>query len=264
MISSIFLSVRDKATRLPNKVMREVEGKPLVVHLIERLQTACVPDMLVMTTSTHPDDARLAEVAAECGIECFRGSEEDKLQRYLDAAIHYGVGIAAVVDGDDIFCDPPHIDRVIDTLTDTDADYVTCEGLPVGGTSFGIRIAALKKVCELKAESDTEIWGEYFTRGGRFDARVLSVDNQYRHPEWRMTLDYPEDLAFFEAVFAALYRPGSVFGLDEIVQFLLSHPEVAAMNQCVQRLYEEGIRTATPVRFKGPVGDGEVRTQCEV
>jgi len=250
MKTAIFLSVRDKATRLPGKVLMEIKGKPIIEHLIDRLKQARVPDMVVMTTSTHPDDSRLVEIAHKNQISVFRGSEDDKLQRYLDAANKYDIGFIAVVDGDDIFCDPVLIDQVIDTFLRTGADYITCEGLPVGVTPFGVRIEALRKVCSLKDETDTEVWGGYFTETGLFKTLLLEVKERFRRPALRMTLDYPEDFAFFEAVFGKLYRPGEVFSLDEIMELLSRHPEIAALNQKAQEFYDRHIQSAAPVRLK--------------
>ena len=250
MKTAIFLSVRDKATRLPGKVLLEIKGKPVIEHLIDRLKKARLPDIIVMTTSMHPDDAHLVAIAERNQIGWFRGSEDDKLQRYLDAADKYGIDFIAVVDGDDIFCDPVYIDRVIEAFLESGADYITCEGLPLGVTSFGVRVEALRNVCRLKAETDTEVWGGYFTETGLFSTLSLEVEERYRRPDLRMTLDYPEDFAFFEAVFEKLWRPGKVFSLDEIIQLLDRHPEIVALNQEVQQLYAHHIQSAGPVRLK--------------
>lgn len=250
MKTAIFLSVRDKATRLPGKVLLEIKGKPVIEHLIDRLKKARIPDIIVMTTSTHPDDTRLVEIAERNRIEWFRGSEDDKLQRYLDAADKYAVDFIAVVDGDDIFCDPVFIDRVIEAFLETGADYIICEGLPLGVTSFGVRLEALRKICSLKAETDTEVCRGYFAETGLFNTLSLEVEEQYRRPYLRMTLDYPEDFAFFAAVFEKLYRPGEVFSLNEIIQLLDRHPEIVALNREVQKLYLLHLQLSAPVRLK--------------
>jgi spore coat polysaccharide biosynthesis protein SpsF (cytidylyltransferase family) len=250
MKTAIFLSVRDKATRLPGKVRAKIQGRTAIEHLIDRLKMARLPDLLVMTTSTHPDDTRLVEIAEENGIEWFRGSQEDKLQRYLDAAGKYDVEFATVVDGDDLFCDPVCIDRIIAAYREAKADYITCTDLPLGVTAFGIRMEALQEVCRLKAQRDTEVWGGYFTQSGLFKTLSLEVEQRYRHPELRMTLDYPEDLRFFEAVFERLYQPGKVFSLDEIIRCLEENPQIAALNKEAQERYLHHLKKAAPVELK--------------
>src|SRR5712664_2457154 len=86
MKTAIFLSIREKAKRLPGKVLREICGKTACEHLIDRLKLACKADLLLMTTSTHPGDAVLCEMATRAGIPFFRGSEDDKFDRYPRAA----------------------------------------------------------------------------------------------------------------------------------------------------------------------------------
>jgi len=74
MKTAIFLSIREKATRLPKKVLREIQGRSICEHLIDRLKLARRPDLLLMTTSAQPDDTVLCEIAKRAGIAFFRGS----------------------------------------------------------------------------------------------------------------------------------------------------------------------------------------------
>jgi spore coat polysaccharide biosynthesis protein SpsF len=253
MKTAIFLSVRDKATRLPGKITAPICGRRVIEHLIDRLKLARRPDAVVMATSVHPDDTGLVEIARNEGIVAFRGSEEDKLRRYLDAAREHGIGFCVVVDGDDVFADPTVIDRIVESHAATGADYIICDRLPVGVTGFGVRIAALQTVVETKAESDTEVWGGYFAGNPRFRSVMLDPPPRWEHPEWRMTLDYQEDLDFFTAVFEALYRPGAVFSFDEIVDLLERRPDIVALNSGVREKYEANLKRAAPVAYRsGP------------
>src|SRR5207249_306202 len=84
--SAIFISVRDKATRLPGKIYADLGGRPAIERLIERMRTCTEPDRVVVCTSTHPDDRKLLATAERAGISAFAGSEDDKLDRYLRAA----------------------------------------------------------------------------------------------------------------------------------------------------------------------------------
>jgi spore coat polysaccharide biosynthesis protein SpsF len=239
--TAIFLSARMKATRLPNKQMLPIAGRPVTAHLIDRIKVAKRPAVIVLTTSTDPQDTPLVELARQEGIQSFRGSPEDKLDRYLQAARRFDVEFATVVDGDDLFCDPEVIDRVIELYEKKKADFITGRDLPLGATCFGIRIDALQKVCESKTNRDTEIWGNYFTKDSRFQVAHVDMDPSLKRPELRMTLDYPEDLQFFEAVFQRLYKPGHVFTLRDVIALLNQHPEIAELNQGVQTLYEQNL-----------------------
>lgn len=233
--------MRDKATRLPGKIFAPIDGRPAIEQLIARLKRATRPDGIVICTSVHPDDAVFEGVAARAGIGCFRGSEEDKLDRYLEAGRLIGAEFAVVVDGDDLLCDPAQIDRIMaayDASADAGlpADYVIVDDLPLGVTGFGIRMAALAEVCANKTEADTEVWGAYFTESGRFRVRLLAPDEpSLRRPEIRLTLDYAEDLALFRFIFE--HFAGRPFGLGDAIKLLDEHPEARDQNLQAQERY---------------------------
>lgn len=249
--TAIFLSVREKATRLPGKVLLKIAGKTVIEHLIDRLKQAELPDQIIMTTSTHPGDTVLSDIAKKCDIFCFRGSEGDKLDRYLQASNEYGIDFMAIVDGDDLLCDPVYIDRVIQRYVDTGADYIYPNGLPLGAASNGITRKALKKVCEIKTETDTEVWGGYFTETGLFKVECVEVqEKQLKRPEIRMTLDYEEDFQFFSKIFTELYSPGKIFTLEEVISLLDRKPEIAKLSEGVQKRWEDNLKKITKVSYK--------------
>lgn len=250
MQSAIFLSVRNKATRLPGKVLLDLKGRSVTERLVERLRLARVPDLIVIATSTHPDDEIFVDVARRWEVEVFRGNEEDKLDRYLQGARRFDVDWIAVVDGDDPFCDPAYIDRLLQAARVERADFATVEDLPVGVSSKVVRVEALAKACEIKTEHDTEVWAGYFTETGLFRTLALRADPAHHAPHLRMTLDYPQDYEFFRAVYDHLFPPDRVFSLDEILALIHRQPEIGAINRGVVRLYEENLRRITKVGVK--------------
>jgi len=248
--SAIFITVRMKSTRLPGKALLEIKGKPVIEHLIDRLKLAKLPDLIVLCTSTHPDDAVLANVARKNHIEYFRGSEDDKLDRYLNAAQRYSVDFIVVTEGDNIFYEPEIIDGIIELYLRTKADYISCLELPLGTAPHGVRVEALEKVCQIKSETDTEVWGGYFTDSGLFKMEYLEIEEELRHPEIRMTLDYPEDYQFFREIFRRLYRPGKVFSLRDILSLLRDNPQLMDINRKAQAAYMEHLKKSAPIKFK--------------
>lgn len=250
MKTSAFITVRMKSTRLPRKALLEIEERTTIEHLIDRVKAAKLPDLVVLCTSTHPDDEVLVEVAKGNGIEAFQGSPEDKLDRYLQAARKYGIDFIVNVDGDDILCDPELIDKTIEHFERTKADYIGWKGFPVGAVPTGVKVEALEKVCKLKEEKDTEVWSGYFTDTGLFRVKYLEADEALRHPEFRMTLDYPKDLEFFRAIFKKLYKPRKIISVGEVVKLLERNPEIAKINQKVQKAYQERLEAHAKPKLK--------------
>ena len=237
MKTAVFLSSREKSTRLPKKVILEIKGKTVTEHLIDRLKVAKIPDMVVLCTSTHPDDDILVDIAKKSNINYFRGSEDDKLDRYLNAALKFNIDFMTIVDGDDIFCDPICLDNIIKKYKETNADYLVYKNLPLGATGHGLKLEALKKVMELKDQDDTEVWAGYFIQSDIFKVEYLEPDEELKHPEYRMTLDYQEDFDFFKAIFDRLYEPNKVFSLRDIIKLLENNPELVEINKGVQKKF---------------------------
>lgn len=241
MKSGIFLTVRNKATRLPNKSLLKIHGRTTIEHLIDRLKLSKKADMIILCTSTHPDDHLLIDIAKRNGIEGFQGSEDDKLSRYLQAAKKFGINFLVIVDGDDLFCDSEHMDKIIDAYQKTDADFISVEGLPFGAASHGMSIQALEEVCATKKETDTEVWGAYFTKPGRFKTVKLTADPPVHRPELRMSLDYKEDFDFFTRIFDELGSKNT-FPLRAIIQLLDKKPEIVDINKHMHQVYEANIK----------------------
>lgn len=252
MKTAIFIPVRIKSARLPGKPLLKIEGKTVIEHLIGRVKTAKLPELIVLCTTTNSDDEKLVEIAERNNIECFRGNEKDILKRYLDAAMKYKIDFIVNVDGDDILCDPIYIDKIIESYTKTQADFIRCEGLPFGVASCGINVKALKKVCEIKDENNTETgWSAYFTDTKMFNIEVIQAENELKHPEIRGSLDYPEDYEFFKEIFDRLYKPGKLFTLKEVLELLKNNPQIVNINKNLQKAYWERFkRKSVKIRFK--------------
>ena len=225
------VTARLKSTRLTRKLLREVGGRPIVAHMLDRLKLARRVDEIVVCTSTNPQDDDLETLAAREQVACFRGDHDDVLARLEAAAAAHGADYILNITGDCPLVDPAYADRVVAAFDRTDADLIRALDLPHGTYSYGIKPAALRKVLAIKDSRDSEAWGGYFTDTDLFDVYDLPVDARHRRPSLRMTLDYAEDLEFFRAVFGALQRPGATFTLDEILDFLDAHPEVVSLNK---------------------------------
>lgn len=249
---AIFIPVRLGSTRLPKKPLIEIKGRTMIEHLIDRARTTKLPNLIVLCTTTKPEDKILADIARKNSIECFRGSEHDILKRFLDAAIKYNVDFIVNVDGDDVFCDPELMDKTAQVLLETGASFIKWNNLPLGASPVGLKADALKKVCEIKDTLNTETgWGTYFTDTGLFDLKYLEPDdNELKHPEIRMTLDYPEDLKLVKEIFNRLYVPGKVFSLKEILRLLKEEPALADINKGVQEEYWKRFKKRSNVKLK--------------
>jgi spore coat polysaccharide biosynthesis protein SpsF len=187
--------------------------------------------VIVCTTERSLDDG-IVEIASRCGVQHYRGSLEDKLDRWLGATKKFNIDFFVTLDGDDLLCDPELMEAGIEQLKTTDVDFLEApEGLICGSFTYGARSSALEKVCTIKGTSDTEMMWVYFKDTGLFNVATLAVqDPIFFNPDIRMTLDYEEDLAFFQAIFQHYHCTNNDTPLRVIVPFLKEHPEVVQLN----------------------------------
>ena len=239
MSSGIILSVREKAKRLPGKVLKPLGGCSVTEFLLRRLQTSRNASCVVLATSVNDRDDVLVDLAKKLGVTYFRGSEDDKLVRYRDTAKEYDLEFLAVVDGDDPFCSVEHIDKIISYASNNTVDYVQYDQLPLGATAFGIRLRALVEVCEKKSEVNTEVWQHLFRDTPAIKTTMLVDDDQrYCRPDIRMTLDYREDYDFFVNVVDYLERVNYEPTFQNIISILEEHPEILDINSGMHEKYE--------------------------
>ena len=231
MKTAITITIRMKSTRLPQKALKKLSNKTLIDHLIERLKRAKLPDEIILCTSTNPQDNILVKVAKKNNIKCFRGDEDDVLNRLYKAAKKYNIDFIISTTGDNPLTDPEYVDKTIEKFQETNADYITSLDLPWGAFSYGVKIKALKKVLELKKESDTEVWGQYFTKSNLFKIEKIEVDKSLKKPDLRLTVDTPEDFRLMEIIYDELYPKNPSFTLYDVIKLFKQNPKLKKFNE---------------------------------
>jgi spore coat polysaccharide biosynthesis protein SpsF len=231
MSTAVLITARLKSVRLPMKAIRPIQGRPMISHLIDRLRLATRPERIVLCTSTLGGDDPLVDIARAEEIDCFRGHAEDVLYRLAGAASHFEADTIVSCTADNPFVDPEYIDRLVDFHHANGHDYSMSEGLPFGTFAYAVSRQAMIRACEIKDETDTEVWGGYFRDTNRFKWGVLAVDDpSVRWPELRLTVDTPEDFELAVRIFDELYEPGRIFPLQAIVSLCRRRPDLVAIN----------------------------------
>src|SRR5262245_913821 len=112
------------STRLPGKVLMDLDGRPMLAQILARLERARAADGIVVTTTTNATDDPVAELARAAGHGVFRGDELDVLARFAGAAAETRADVIVRVTADCPLIDPEVVDRVIAAL-DARADYAS-------------------------------------------------------------------------------------------------------------------------------------------
>ena len=252
-MKAIFITVRTSSTRLPQKCLLPFGNARTIEFLIRRLKRSKLAEAIILCTTENREDDILCEIATQEGIKFFRGSERDKLSRWAGAARQFNVDFFVTADGDDLFCEAELIDLCFKQYDETGADFIEQEGLICGCFTYGLKAAALYKVCEIKDSEDTEMMWVYFKDTGLFRCETLrDAPAPFQRPEIRMTLDYEDDLRFFSACAEPFFKKGRYdFTLRDIMQVLNEHPEIIEINQHRQEEFLANQQAKTTLVLKG-------------
>lgn len=251
MKKAIFITVRTGSTRLPEKCLLEINGKTTIEHLIERVKLSRKADIIVLCTTELKEDEILCQIAKKNEILCYRGSVNDKLERWKEAALKYNVEFFVTADGDDLFCDPELIDIAFSQYERGKPDFIEGKDLICGAFSYGIKTSALQEVCRIKDTDDTEMMWVYFKNTNMFKVEELEgFDKIYRRPEIRMTLDYYDDFRFFRHIIEKLDKGEKYFSLRDVIEYLDKNPDIILINQYLQKEWEDNQKKKTKLLIK--------------
>lgn len=229
------ISVRLMSSRLPQKALLPIGGRRVIEHVIDRAKVSLQSGLLhniVVCTSTNPEDDILEIIARNEGVDYFRGSLEDKLDRWLKAAEYFGADGVVTLDGDDLFCDPELIALAVAQLEEHNLDVVTGDvgDFISGAFTHIIKTAVLRTICDTKGSVDTEMTKPYLLESNLFQVAELAVEPLFHNPEIRLTLDYPDDYLFFKRVFEQLPIDVNIKPLRKILEFLDKNPDIRKIN----------------------------------
>jgi spore coat polysaccharide biosynthesis protein SpsF len=240
MKTVIIVQARMTSTRLPGKVMKQVLGKSLLQYQIERLQRVKLADEIAIATTTNQTDESIVELCNRLAVAYFRGSEEDVLGRYYQAATAHKADTVVRVTSDCPLIDPKVIDKVIECYlkNQSNYDYVSNSlertyprGMDTEVFSFSaLQQAFLEATAQLDREHVTPFIYRQTTRY-RLGQVVYSEDCS--HHRW--TVDTPEDFELIEKIIEAIYPRQPNFRLEDCLSLLKKHPEWYIINSHVSQ-----------------------------
>lgn len=246
------IQARMGSSRLPGKVLAQVAGKPMLWYVVERVRQARKVDKVVVATTTSSGDDRIERFCTSHGIEVFRGSEQDVLDRYYQAAKTYGAGTVVRITADCPFIDPAIVDRVIAKYQEGGCDYVSntlTRGFPEGLDTEVFSLAALESAWkDAKRPAEREHVTPYIRLSGRFAVDSIRCQNGEAHPDLRLTVDEAADLELARAVYELLDGQHE-FGLAGLLELYEAHPELARFNSGIIRNegYYKTLSTEKPI-----------------
>lgn len=239
---AVIIQARMRSTRLPGKVIRPFfNGETLISALAGKLrQSAYAANAAVMIAI--PDglpDNRLEQYAKEKKIPCFRGSEDNVLERFVKAAETQSFDLVVRICSDNLFLDIELMDKAIGYHTaNPDLDYVSfkIDGVPAMLTHFGFFSEIIKKdalnrffgkIAENKEDFEHVTKGIY-TRPEEFKCGFIDLSTELKDaPPVRTTIDTPEDFELVNQLYREISEKFTRIGYREVLEFLKNNPELS-------------------------------------
>lgn len=238
------VQARMGSTRLPNKVMKQISGVPMIELLLARLARATEIDEIIVATSEDERNQPLADHVLELGYRCFRGSENDVLDRYLQAAKNAAADVVVRITGDCPIIDPGLVNAAISRFKAADIDYlsnISPPSYPDGLDTEVFTFSALERAAHEAVDAfDREHVTPYLRVAGKF--RQATMQNNEDLSSLRWTVDEPADFEVIAKVFKH-FAPDIHFTWQQVLELHRSQPQWFVCNRQLTR--NEGSKMGT-------------------
>lgn len=230
------------STRLPGKILLKLEGKPVLLRVVDRVLESKKINQVVVATTTNPQDKKIVDLLKSYHpkVVVSRGPEEDVLGNYYQRAKEHGADIIVRITSDCPLIDSEVLDKVIDIfLKEKDLDYVSNvlgkrtypRGLDVEVFSFKI----LKKMAQIATGKDDREHVTFYIRKnpGLFKCKNVVNDTDYSFHRW--TLDEKDDYKLIKIIYQKLYPKKPNFKMKDVIKLFDKNPELIKINQEVEQ-----------------------------
>ena len=239
------IQARMGSTRLPGKVMKEILGKPVILWDLDRISQSKLIDEIVVAIPYGEENDVIVDTIKEYNdkIIIARGSEDDVLDRYYQAAVQTNADVVVRITSDCPLIDPVVIDRVIEQFLNNDCDYCSnslTRTYPRGLDTEVFSFKALEEACnEATKDYEREHVTPYIIENpDKF--KLLNVANDIDLSHLRWTLDTKDDFKFISAVYKNIYPKKQLFLMDDVLELLDREPELIDINNHIEQKQVHG------------------------
>ncbi|PZM67284.1 cytidylyltransferase domain-containing protein [Paenibacillus dendritiformis] len=232
------VQARMGSSRLPGKVLKPLIDHSVLGHVILRLKAVNSINEIIIATTQNPEDDSIISECNKYNVPVYRGSTENVLSRYYEAAQKFNADIVVRVTSDCPLVDPGITGNIIKYFFELDADYVSnklIETFPRGLDTEVFTMSSLEKAYE---GAYNDIHREHVTpylylHPDKFKLFNYSCEKDYSAYRW--TLDTNEDYQLIELIYKILYEPNKIFTWLEIIHLMEDYPELKKINSHVKQ-----------------------------
>lgn len=235
----VVIQARRNSSRLPDKILMPLSGKPLLLRMVERVLSSKTNKQIVVATTTESDDDKIEELCVQNNISVFRGHPTDLLDRHYKAGLEYKADAVVKIPSDCPLICPNVIDRVLEFYIDNYDEYDFVSNLHPATFPDGndVEVIPVKVLETAWKESDKNFEREHTTpfiweKPDRFRIGIVEWDTGLDFSmSHRFTIDYKEDYEFIKTIYDELYSENNTFTLCDIMMLLDKKPEIKKINE---------------------------------
>lgn len=228
----IIIQARTGSTRLPQKmILPFYKNEGIFSLILKRLTSIVKKENIILATSTNENNDVLVDIAKNHGVNYFRGSENDVLQRFIDAADKYNADKIIRVCADNPFLDLEFLNFLLDNFEKSDYDYMsfsTSKGTPTIKTHYGFWAEAvtLNALNNVKSMTDENLYHEHVTNfiyanPDDFNIKFFNIPEEIEsHDDIRLTIDTQVDFDIQKEIFNIVYEKNHNFNAFDVISFL--------------------------------------------
>lgn len=250
------VQARMRSTRLPGKVLKPIVGQPLLWHVLHRLKSSRTIRHIIVATSTAPDDDAIAAYCAEQGVAAMRGSEDNVLERFLQAARMTQADVIVRVNADAPLVDARFVDFCVEAMVAEGADFVALKPGAFCGHD-GVDPLSRRALEKLAAEAGNdpiarEHVSAYFKAHPDFvKTCLIDPPAEYAFKGARLSVDTPSDVEFIEQVYGRLNAQAGEASLTDLLSLLRREPALTTVNAHVRQKSASACEGTVIIRCDG-------------
>lgn len=240
MMVVIIVQARLGSSRLPGKVLKTIDGRPMLSYQLERLRRVARAQSIVIATTDKVPDNDIVRFSDHEGVHAFRGPENDVLARFCGAAIESEARCVVRVTADCPLIDPSLIDWAIAEFVDSGDryDYISNMIAPSWPYGMAVEVVSAAALADANRESTDAVEREHVTpfiywRPQRYRIRSLTMTPNLSHHRW--TVDTQEDFELISLIFHSLYPRNPKFTMTDVLALLEVNPSWSQLNAHVQQ-----------------------------
>jgi spore coat polysaccharide biosynthesis protein SpsF len=237
------IQARTGSTRLPRKVLREIGGATMLDRVVRRTKRASQLSEVVVATTVEPDDDAIVTECDRLGVQVFRGSEDDVLDRYYHAAMTFKAEAVVRITSDCPLIDSSVIDEVVRAFSGETPDYASNSLTRTYPRGLDVEVMTMEALARAWNEATepyhrVHVTPYLYQHPDVFRLLSLKAEADYSHLRW--TVDTPEDLELVRSIYERLGNDDS-FGWRSVLTLLADEPSLSELNRHVpQKSLEEG------------------------